>query len=230
MQHSETLILVSLIAFIALLLVLRKVFAICDAASEVDWGGKWLNRLDGAMRLFCRHYHRLSSEHIRIPPHGPAIVVANHISGLDPILLAAATKRPLRFLIAKEEYERFGFTWLFRAAGCIPVDRKKNPEQALRTALVALKNGEAIAIFPHGGITTRRKPRLLKGGAVRLAKKTTGVIYPVVVHGIRGKGFTLLAVILRSHARLKEHPPIHCQDEDYDVCMKHMAEVLNINV
>ncbi len=57
------------------------------------------------------------------------MVVANHISGLDPLLMAAASRRSLHFMIAREQYERFGLKWLFRMAGCIPVDRERAPEK-----------------------------------------------------------------------------------------------------
>ena len=79
---------------------------------------------------------------IPLPETGAAIVVCNHISGLDPLVLIAATPRPLRFLIAREEYERFGLQWLFRLGKCIPVERDKRPELAMRAALRAIENGE----------------------------------------------------------------------------------------
>ena len=88
----------------------------CEAANVADWGNRWINRLDGLNRLFCRHFHRLGRQDIPLPARGGALVVSNHVSGLDPLLLIAASPRPLRFLIAREEYERWWLTWLFRAS------------------------------------------------------------------------------------------------------------------
>ncbi|MEO6697390.1 MAG: lysophospholipid acyltransferase family protein, partial [Gammaproteobacteria bacterium] len=142
----------------------RWFWRVCEAANQADWGGRWLNRLDGLNRLFCRHYHRLHYTPIRLPDQGCALVASNHVSGLDPLLLIAAARRPLRFVIAREEYQRFGLTWLFRAIGCIPVERERQPGQALRQALRALERGEVVVLFPHGKIhLDSDPPRKLKG-------------------------------------------------------------------
>jgi len=74
--------------------------------------------------------------------------VSNHVSGLDPLLLIAATRRPLRFVIAREEYERWGLRWLLHAVGCIPIARGRNPRSALSAARAALEAGEVVALFP----------------------------------------------------------------------------------
>ena len=72
-------------------------------ANRADWDFWLTNSIDGWIRIFCRYYHRLDGDTIILPEKGGAIVVANHISGLDPFLLIASCRRPLHFLIAKEE-------------------------------------------------------------------------------------------------------------------------------
>ena len=131
--------------------------------------------------LFCRYVHRFEYQLIPLPEQGGALLACNHISGLDPFLLIAASPRPLRFMIAREEYERFGLRWLFRRAHCIPVDRECQPERALREALRALDAGEVVAVFPQGGIHLESQGhRKLKGGVVRLAQKSACSIYPEI--------------------------------------------------
>ncbi|MGD2083234.1 MAG: 1-acyl-sn-glycerol-3-phosphate acyltransferase, partial [Chromatiales bacterium] len=85
---------------------LYRLFSLVRAANLTDWGSGWLNLLDGVNRLFCRYYHRMNDVVLPLPAEGAAIVVANHVSGLDPLLLIAASRRPLRFLIAREQFER----------------------------------------------------------------------------------------------------------------------------
>ena len=203
----------------------------CEAANEVDWGSKWLNRLDGLNRIFCRKYHRLICHPIPLPDTDAAIVVSNHVSGLDPLLMVAAASRPLRFMIAREEYERFGLQWLFRAVGCIPVDRSGRPDLALREALRALRMGEVVALFPHGRIHVdeHAPPPKLKGGVIRLAQKSHSLIYPVRIEGVKGKGHTLLAVPLRSHARLTSYSPLSCEGRDHYDCLDRVARILHMN-
>lgn len=199
----------------------------CLANHQTDWGSPWLNTLDGLTRIFCRRYHRANSVQLALPERGGAIVVANHVSGLDPLLVVAASLRPVRFLIAREEYERFGLRWLFRAIGCIPVDRGQRPERALREALRALHNGEVVVLFPHGGIHAEDTPVLLKGGVVKLAHKAHCLIYPLHIDGVRGVGHTLLAVLLRSQVRVRVFPPLSCAQIEHRECLQRISKLLH---
>lgn len=201
-----------------LLIGVWRLLKACRRANRVDWGRGWMNLLDGLNRLFCYRYHRLNVLGLRLPRQGPAIVVANHVSGLDPMLLLASARRPLRFLIAREEYRRFGLTWLFRAVGCIPVDRERRPEQALREALRCLREGEVLALFPHGRIHLKSDPhRPIKGGAIRLSQMTGAPIIPHYISGVRGEGHVVRGVLLRGRARIRAcsviYPEEHTQDE-----------------
>lgn len=196
-------------------------------AARTDWGRGWLNWLDGLNRLFCRRYHHLPDVRLKLPPSGPAVVVANHVSGLDPLLLIASADRPLRFLIAREQYHRFGLTWLFRAVGCIPVDRQGRPQRALRDAFAALRQHQAVAIFPQGRIhLPTDRPRPLKGGAARLALATGCPIVPARISGVRGKGMIIRGVFLPSRARVVPLAPLDTRHADYDDLMVRLAELV----
>jgi 1-acyl-sn-glycerol-3-phosphate acyltransferase len=178
---------------------------VMPAYNGADWGSPFLNRLDGLNRLFCRTLHRLPADNFDLPETGPAIVASNHVSGLDAILLLAASPRPLRFMIAREQYERFGMQWLFHALGAIPVDRSGRPEKAMREAVNALKAGEVIAIFPHGKIhLPGDPPRKLKGGAARLAAISGCPVHALMIEGIRLKGVVVASVFVPSRATVKE--------------------------
>lgn len=199
----------------------------CEPYANAHWGGPWQNRIAGFITLFCRKYHGLSPELLPLPASGCALLAANHVSGLDPLLLVAASPRHIRFLIAREQYERFGLNWLFRAVGCIPVDREGRPEQALREAMRALQEGHVVAIFPHGTIhLDSDPPRRLKGGVIHLAQKVGCPIYPVRLDGIRGEGHTLAAIPLKSRVRLTVHPPMHCEEDAMAACLTELAGFL----
>ncbi|MHB8454533.1 MAG: lysophospholipid acyltransferase family protein [Acidiferrobacterales bacterium] len=206
----------------------RRVVRRLETAHLADWGGKWLNRLDGLNRLWCRHFHRLNrSEMLNLPASGPAIVVANHVSGLDPLLLVAASNRPLRFLIAQEEYDRRWLRGLFRAIGGIPVKRDRNPRAALAAARHALESGNVVALFPHGRIHLDYEPRSrLKRGVVYLAQATGAPIIPVRVEGIRGQGQTVSAIFMRSRVKLKHFPPLHFRGGDADDFLRRLELML----
>jgi 1-acyl-sn-glycerol-3-phosphate acyltransferase len=212
---------------LAIGLGLHRLSGHCLAAARADWGRPWLNRLDGCVRRFARHWHRLHAVELAIPETGPAILVSNHISGLDPLLMVTCSRRPLRFLIAREQYGRFGLRWLFRVLGCIPVDRERSPEKAMRAAFRALRNGEVIALFPHGRIhLDSDPPRRLKAGAVRLALHTGAPLIPMRITGVRRQGHVLSPLFLRARAVVAAYRPIDPAGRDPDEVLVELQAIL----
>ena len=211
---------------------LRKFVVYCDRFRLADWGSVTANRLAGIISWFVYRYHRLPQTPIPLPETGAAIVACNHISGLDPLVLIAASPRPLRFMIAREEYERFGLQWLFRLGGCIPVERDKRPELAMREALRAINDNEVIAMFPHGGIhlPSQHRPAKIKGGAIRLAQITGAAIYPIHVEGIKGEGHTMLAIPLRSHIKMSTHSPLYCDASNNVENMRKLQQLIETSM
>jgi 1-acyl-sn-glycerol-3-phosphate acyltransferase len=123
-----------------------------------------------------------------IPPAGPAIVAANHISYLDPIgnafAVMKAGRRP-RFLAKDELFTIPIVGTALRGANQIPVDRGSNNVAPLRTATEALAAGEVVVIYPEGTVT--RNPDFLpmkgKTGAVRLSLASGVPITPLASWG-----------------------------------------------
>jgi len=229
-QTNQILVLLVILVLIFVYLIIRFI-RFCDRYRLADWGGKFPNRIAGVISCFVHRYHGLAMKPIPLPDKGPAIVVCNHISGLDPLVLIAATPRPLRFLIAREEYERFGLQWLFRLGQCIPVERDKKPEQAMRAALRALEEGEVVALFPHGKIhLPGEMPARIKGGAVRLSQITGSPVYPLHVEGVKGAGHTLLAIPLRSSIRLSAHPPLIFEQGSSDQNIRKLQEMIETSI
>ena len=190
-------------------------------ANRADWGFWLTNSIDGWIRIFCRYYHRLEGDTIALPDSGGAIVVANHISGLDPFLLIASSRRPLHFLIAKEEYARFGLTWMFKLAGCIPVDRSGRVDKAFKDVIRRVKQGEVVALFPHGKIHLDSDEKIqIKPGLRRLSQKLDCAVYPARIEGVKGPGSVFTGVILRGKVQLTCFPSLasyHFLQEDIDV-------------
>ena len=134
-------------------------------------------------------WFRLRHEHLeRIPSTGPAIVVCNHISYLDPLTNGEAIdrrgRRP-RFL-AKEELFRIPLVGrVLRGAKQIPVARGTRDTSSLDAAADALARGEVVLVYPEGTVTTREDglPMSGKTGAVRLALLTGVPIIPMASWG-----------------------------------------------
>jgi 1-acyl-sn-glycerol-3-phosphate acyltransferase len=196
-------------AVAAILVIL--VFWMLHAGSKAqgaEWGNSLVNSLDGVSRLICKRFHNLNYEPIQWPPNGGAIVASNHLSGLDPLLLACASNKPLRYMIATEQYNRPLLRRLYKIMGCIPVDRTGAPEKAFYAAKKALDAGELIVVFPQGRITLPNEDIPLKRGAILLADLAGAPIIPVRLSGIKGVGHVIPAIFMRSDARLETGPLI----------------------
>jgi len=196
-----------------------------------DWGGPFLNHLDGLMRVFCARFHRLRFEPLPVPESGGAIVAANHLSGLDPMILSAASSRPLRFIIATEQYQHPLLRWFYDQIGCIPVDRTGSPEKAFYSARRALARGEVVVVFPQGRIRLpddRRSP--LKRGVIALAAMARVPIIPARVCGVGGMGRIVTAVFIRSHARVFAGEPVTVTHSRDDAALVAIEEFITRDV
>lgn len=108
-------------------------------------------------------------------PAGPCIVVANHESLLDAVLLPLAAYEPLRFMAKEELFRTRPGAWLLEALGAFPIGRGRGDREALARGVELLEAGAAIAVFPAGTVRDGRWHR----GAARLALRTGAPLVPV---------------------------------------------------
>lgn len=192
---------------------------------KADWGHPILNILDGLNVMYCRYIHRLqASDMLPLPSQGAALVVANHSAGLDSLVLIALSRRPLRFLIDRNQYDRFLVRWLFDAIGCIPVDYGHRPEKALRAALRGLQQGEVIALYPQGDFWLPGRPKKFKRGALWLAQHTNCFIYPVYLTGMPWQGTVYGSLLVPGHVQARYFPPINASDDSEVKRLRHILD------
>jgi len=160
--------------------------------------------------LFSRLYH-----HTRIltppslPRSGPGILVANHISGLDPLLIQSASHRQIVWMMAREYYEIPQLNRIFRAISAIPVDRSGRDMPAMRSALRALDQGRILGIFPEGKIETTRELLPFQTGVALMASRTGVPIFPAYIEGTQRNQSMKQSYILRQESTLAFGQPIH---------------------
>tara|TARA_Y100000996_G_scaffold413423_1_gene401649 strand:+ start:174 stop:827 length:654 start_codon:yes stop_codon:yes gene_type:complete len=120
-----------------------------------------------------------------IPPVGPLLIVSNHMSDIDPSMLAVAIPRRLRFLAKQSLFVGFPVSQLLFAYGAYPLNRKRSDIRAIKWAKEHLSSSGTIVIFPEG---TRDGGSLISGkqGVARLIQMTKSTIVPVGLTGTEG--------------------------------------------
>jgi 1-acyl-sn-glycerol-3-phosphate acyltransferase len=165
--------------------------------------------LQATNRLFCRIYHGLTLQNrCPLPRRGPAILICNHTSGLDPLLLQSATPRLITWMMAREYYEIAAMGWIFRLSGMIPTSRNGRDMAAMRSALRVLKRGGLLGVFPEGRIETTRELLPFHPGVAMLAMRCGAPVYPAYLDGMQRGRSMLQACLLPGHAAVRFGEPI----------------------
>jgi 1-acyl-sn-glycerol-3-phosphate acyltransferase len=118
-----------------------------------------------------------------IPRQGPALLIANHQSFFDPVLVGLAAPRPLRYLARKTLFRHPKFTALIRSLGAVPIDQEGLGKEGLQTILEQLKAGQAVLVFPEGHRTADGKMLPLMAGVQLLIRRARVPVVPVGIAG-----------------------------------------------
>ncbi len=145
--------------------------------------------------LLIHTVYRVTEEGLHnVPENGPCIVVCNHVSYVDAIVIAASVRRPMRFIMDHRIFQVPVLSWLFRTLRAIPVaSAKEDPalkESAFKTAADALRNGEIVAIFPEGRLTEDGEMGPFRAGIERMLAETPVPVVPMALRGLWGSFFS----------------------------------------
>jgi 1-acyl-sn-glycerol-3-phosphate acyltransferase len=139
-------------------------------------------------RVLCRvlgvaifHIRVFGREHV--PKHGGVLVVSNHQSHLDPILVGLACDRRLNYVARDTLFGFAPFRWLINSFDAIPIDREGIGLGGLKESLRRLKDGEMLLIFPEGTRTRDGEVGQLKPGFLALARRAKVPLLPVGLDG-----------------------------------------------
>src|SRR4051812_27325168 len=140
--------------------------------------------MQGVNRVYVRGYHALDVlAPPRLPREGPAILICNHTSALDPHLLQTPCDRLITWMMAREYYELPGIKTILRNLGMIPVARNGRDMAAMREAMRTLHNGQVLGVFPEGRIETSREMLPFQTGVAMMAIKTGVPVFPAYLDG-----------------------------------------------
>lgn len=134
-------------------------------------------------RVFCTLYFRVSVRgREKIPHSGATLMVGNHQSYLDPILMGIKLGCTLNFL-ARDTLFKGLLGWIIRRLNTIPLERDGNPLAAMRESITRLKKGEKLVVFPEGTRTETGEMGVFHPGFVILAKRGKAAIQPFSISG-----------------------------------------------
>jgi acyl-[acyl-carrier-protein]-phospholipid O-acyltransferase / long-chain-fatty-acid--[acyl-carrier-protein] ligase len=133
----------------------------------------------------------LGAEHV--PLEGPALLVANHVSWVDALLLLATQQRRIRFLMDADIYATPILNALFRLMNMIPVSSRAGPKrirESLGAARAALDEGYLVCIFAEGALTRTGMMHSFKSGVEHILRDTNYPVIPVYLGGAWGSIFS----------------------------------------
>ncbi len=129
-----------------------------------------------------------------IPDDGPCLLVCNHVSYVDALLLGGAVRRPVRFVMAKPIYDLPLLNYIFRTGKTIPIDSKeRNPEiyqRAFQRINEELADGQVVCIFPEGKLTQDGELAEFKTGMEKIVNENRVPVIPMALSGLWGSFFS----------------------------------------
>ncbi len=129
-----------------------------------------------------------------IPRRGPAVLVCNHISYVDALIIAGYVQRPIRFVMDSRIYNTPGLNWIFRMAKTIPIaPRKVDPElleRAYQQIDDYLAEDELVCIFPEGALTQDGEIADFRKGIEEIIAKRPVPVVPMALQGLWGSWFS----------------------------------------
>jgi len=130
----------------------------------------------------------------RIPDEGAAVLVCNHVSYVDAIVIMAVSPRPIRFVMDHRIFKIPVLAWLFKTAKAIPIaPAKENPElmeRAFAQIAAALEDGDLVCIFPEGKLTSTGEMNEFRGGIRKIVERTPVPVIPMALSGLWGSMWT----------------------------------------
>jgi len=130
----------------------------------------------------------------RIPDTGPAVLVCNHVSFMDALVITGCVRRPIRFVMYHKIFRIPVLSFVFRTAGAIPIAPAREDEALLQRASdkisEALGRGELVCIFPEGQITRHGNMNEFKSGIEHIVRRDPVPVIPMALQGLWGSFFS----------------------------------------
>lgn len=163
--------------------------------------------------IYIRLMYRIEIHGVEknVPDEGPALLICNHVSYMDALILSSAIPRPIRFVMYYKIFNAPLTSWAFKAARAIPIAGKNEDPELMQRAFDAVDNalaeGELVCIFPEGRLTTDGEIGPFKTGMERILATRPVPVVPLAIRGMWASIFSRSGVIntLRLPSRIRAH-------------------------
>jgi 1-acyl-sn-glycerol-3-phosphate acyltransferase len=130
----------------------------------------------------------------RIPEEGPCVIVCNHVSYVDAVVVSACVRRPIRFVMDHRIFATPVLGFVFRTMRTIPIASAREDaalkERAFADVARALRDGEVVGIFPEGALTHTGEMAAFRPGIERILAETPVPVVPIALAGLWGSFFS----------------------------------------
>ncbi|AJP59778.2 glycerol acyltransferase [Pandoraea vervacti] len=130
----------------------------------------------------------------QIPGEGPCVLVCNHVSFADAVVIGASIRRPVRFVMDQRIFQIPVLSWFFRTVGAIPIAPAREDAAGLARAYEqiakALDAGEVVCIFPEGKLTASGELQAFRQGVQRIIERSPVPVVPMALRGLWGSFFS----------------------------------------
>ncbi len=173
-----------------------------------------------------------------IPDEGPAVLICNHVSFVDALVMAGCVRRPIRFVMYYRIFQLPVLAFIFRTANAIPIAGvREDPvmmESAFEQISAALQQDEVVCIFPEGKLTEDGEMDNFKSGVSRILKRDPVPVVPLALRGLWGSFFSraygsamsrLLPRGMLSRIELVAGEPIKAKDATLELMQERVLEL-----
>jgi len=165
-----------------------------------------------------------------VPDEGPALIVCNHVSYMDALILGGAIPRPARFVMYYKIFQFPVASWFFKTARAIPIAGAKEDPDIMQKAFdevdKALAEGEIVGIFPEGKLTTDGEIAEFKAGVEKILARRPVPVVPIALKGMWASMFSKRNSKLgqlrvphrfRAHIEVEAGPPVAAAEASAEV-------------